>query len=116
MRPDSPSRRERIRAKIMARVVIDPVTGCWLWTGPDSGKTGRGHGYPRMSLDGATVAVHIAMWTIEHGPIPPRKQLDHACRNRRCVNPDPEHLEMVTPLVNARRREAAKRPILCEAA
>ncbi|RVI02588.1 HNH endonuclease, partial [Sinorhizobium meliloti] len=32
------SRRDRIRAKIMARVWIDPVTGCYVWTGPDSGK------------------------------------------------------------------------------
>lgn len=61
------SRRNRIRAKIMARVWIDPVNGCYVWTGPDSGKNGRGKGYPRMSLDGQTVAVHIAMWTNEHG-------------------------------------------------
>lgn len=46
------SRRDRIREKIMARVRIDEVTGCWLWTGPTSGNTGRGAGYPRMSLGG----------------------------------------------------------------
>ncbi|PLU67879.1 HNH endonuclease, partial [Sinorhizobium medicae] len=39
------SRRDRIRAKIMSRVRIDLVTGCWEWTGPDSGKNGRGKGY-----------------------------------------------------------------------
>lgn len=49
------SRRDRIRAKIMSRVRIEPVTGCWEWTGPVSGKKGRG------------------------------KELDHACRNRLCV-------------------------------
>lgn len=90
------SRRDRIREKIMARVVIDPVTGCYLWTGPDSGKNGRGKGYPRMWLDGQTVAVHIVMWVNEHGFIPGKKELDHACRNRLCVRPDPKHLELVS--------------------
>ncbi|RVG28018.1 HNH endonuclease signature motif containing protein [Sinorhizobium meliloti] len=106
------SRRDRIRAKIMSRVRIDPVTGCWEWTGPDSGKTGRGKGYPRMSLDGQTVAVHIAMWTNEHGYIPGKKELDHACRNRLCVRPDKDHVEMVTRKENAKRREQAKRGMI----
>ncbi|WP_026618306.1 hypothetical protein M728_000341 [Ensifer sp. WSM1721] len=106
------SRRDRIRAKIMARVRIDPVTGCWEWTGPDSGKKGRGKGYPRMSLDGQTVAVHIAMWTNEHGYIPGKKELDHACRNRLCVRPEKDHVEMVTRRENAKRREQAKRGMI----
>ncbi|RVK61909.1 HNH endonuclease [Sinorhizobium meliloti] len=106
------SRRDRIRAKIMSRVRIDPVTGCWEWTGPDSGKTGRGKGYPRMSLDGQTVAVHIAMWTNEHGYIPGKKELDHACRNRLCVRPEMDHVEMVTRKENAKRREQAKRSMI----
>lgn len=92
----------------MARVQVLPC-GCYLWTGPDSGE-GRGGGYGRMCVDGATMAVHIVMWVIRHGPIPPRKQLDHTCGDlpgnagRRCVNPD--HLEMVTHLKNQRRRAA----------
>ena len=60
-------RREEIRERIMARVIIDPLTGCWIWTGPTSGDEGRGAGYPRMSLSGQTVAVHLVMWTNEHG-------------------------------------------------
>lgn len=106
----SEQRRDRIRAKIMARVEIEPVTGCWLWTGPTSGSIGRGKDYPRMSLDGQTVAVHIAMWTNEHGYIPGKKELDHVCRNRRCIRPDnQDHVQMVTRKQNARRREQAKR-------
>lgn len=100
-------RRADIEAKIMARVEIDPVTGCWLWTGPTSGSTGRGKDYPRMSLGGQTVAVHLVMWTNVHGYVPGKKQLDHKCRNRRCVNPDPEHTELVTAKQNAIRREEA---------
>ncbi len=102
------SRREQIREKIMARVEIDPVTGCYNWTGPTSGKTGRGKDYPRMWLSGQTVAVHLVLWTNEHGYIPGKRQLDHKCRNRLCVNPDPEHTELVTHKENQRRRERAR--------
>lgn len=103
------SRRERIAEKVRARVrVVESglVTPCWVWTGPDSGG-GRGGGYARMNLDGQTVAVHIVMWTNEHGFVPGRKQLDHICRNRLCVNP--EHLELVTHKRNQRRRAHAQR-------
>lgn len=65
-----------------------------------------------MSLDGKTVAVHIAMWTNEHGYIPGKKEPDHACRNRLCVRPGMDHLEMVTRKENARRREQAKRSMI----
>ncbi|WP_409999214.1 HNH endonuclease signature motif containing protein [Bradyrhizobium sp. SZCCHNG3015] len=64
-----------------------------------------------MCLDGGTMAVHIVMYVLEHGPIPPRKQLDHRCRARRCVNAD--HLEMVTHKENQRRRDEARR-FACE--
>lgn len=105
-------RREEIRAKIMARVHIDPITGCHIWLGPTSGDTGRGKGYPRMNLNGQTVAVHIVMWTNEHGYIPGKKQLDHKCRNRLCVNPAPEHLELVTHKENQRRRDKAAKAMI----
>lgn len=100
------SRRDRLREKIMARCVRDE-DGCLLWTGPTSGKPEKGktgRDYPRMSVDGGTMAVHIVWWVIENGPIPPRKQLDHLCRKRRCVS----CTEMVTHRVNTRRRDAAK--------
>ena len=105
-------RRDAIREKIMSRVIINPVTGCWEWQGPTSGKPGkcrskRGHSYPRMNLDGQTVAVHIVMWVNEHGYLPGKRQLDHTCENRICVNPD--HTEDVTHKQNQKRRAAAQR-------
>ena len=100
-----PDRRRRLFEKVMARVQVAP-SGCYIWTGPDSG-TGRGGGYPRMCVDGATMAVHIVMWVIRNGPIPPRKQLDHNCTTRRCVNPD--HLDLVTHLKNQRLRDQRRR-------
>jgi hypothetical protein len=106
-------RRSAIREKIAARTfyceelcgVVGVDTPCHIWQGPDSGKIGRGAGYPRMSLDGQTVAVHLVLWTNENGYIPGRKTIDHICRNRLCINLD--HLEMVTMKENARRRDEA---------
>jgi hypothetical protein len=100
----SATRRETIELRIMANVaVVDgPLPSpCFVWQGSHSG-TGRGGGYPRMSLDGATVAVHRVVWTNMHGFIPPKKQIDHRCKNRMCVNH--LHLEMVTHRLNQRRR------------
>lgn len=102
------ARREAIRAKIYACVeIVDTgyITPCHLWTAGDSGN-GRGGGYPRMWLDGQAVAVHIVNWTNEHGYVPGKKQLDHLCRQRRCIRDD--HLELVTHKVNQRRRDQAR--------
>lgn len=115
------SRRERIRQKILARVE-KADSGCWVWTGPTSGKPkpgdrkARGHSYPRMSLDGGTIAVHIAMFVLENGPIPPRKQVDHICRNRCCVNPG--HLRLATHRQNQKAKKEAptlKHVVKCHA-
>lgn len=98
------SRRDRLREKLMASTVIVPgplETPCYLWTGSTSGN-GRGGGYGRVKVDGGTMATHIVGWVIEHGPIPPRKQLDHKCNNRLCWNE--EHLQLVTHKKNQRLR------------
>ncbi|OWV94234.1 hypothetical protein ATY81_12340 [Rhizobium sp. R72] len=108
------SRRQKILEKVMARVRVDEETGCWIWTGPTSGSEGRGAGYPRMSLGSQTVAVHLVMWTNEHGYIPGKKEIDHYCRNRLCVRPEPDHLQLVTRKRNAIRREQARKEMRCE--
>lgn len=103
------SRRDEIRDRILACVeVVDGgyETPCWLWTLADSG-TGRGGGYPRMKLNNRTCAVHKVSFVNEHGYVPGNKQIDHKCRNRRCVNPD--HLEMVSHIENQKRRARARR-------
>jgi len=99
-------RRAQLMARIMAMVVIDEVTGCWIWQGTTSGSKGRGRGYPRMKIGGRTVAVHRVTATHQHGYIPADKHVDHTCRNRLCVNPD--HLEVITHRENCKRRDAAK--------
>jgi hypothetical protein len=103
----------------MANVVVrhlgfllnNKLSPCYLWQGSDSG-SGRGGGYPRMSLDGQTVAVHIVSFVNKHGFVPGKKQVDHLCNNRMCVNQD--HLEMVTHKENQRRRDNRKlEKIIC---
>lgn len=102
-------RRTDIENKIMANVVISflgfTINGepspCHIWQGSHSGN-GRGGGYPRMSLDGQTVAVHIVSFVNKNGFVPGKKQIDHMCNNRMCVNED--HLEMVTHKQNQKRR------------
>ena len=74
---------------------------CHIWTGSHSGD-GRGGRYPRMSLDGQTVAVHIVSFTNKNGFVPGKKQIDHMCNNRLCVNED--HLQMVTHKKNQKLR------------
>ncbi|HIC81054.1 MAG TPA: HNH endonuclease [Kiloniellaceae bacterium] len=99
-------RRARILAKVVALVEVDPESGCWIWQGGTSGN-GRGGGYPRMKVDGQTVAVHRVVATHFFGYIPGKKQIDHTCRQRLCVNP--MHLEIVTHKQNQKRRDAARR-------
>lgn len=104
-------RRSEIQEKVYSLVVITDLgfeTPCHIWQGSHSGD-GRGGGYPRMCLNGQTMAVHRVMYTNEHGIIPGKKQIDHKCRNRMCVNP--EHLEMVTHKQNQRRRDDARNHI-----
>lgn len=102
---DGAGRRGEIQQRVLSRVSICPETECWVWQGPTSGN-GRGGGYARMSLDGQTVAVHKVMWVNFFGFIPGKKQLDHTCRRRNCVNPN--HLELVTHRENQKRRALAK--------
>ncbi len=70
--------------------------GCWIWTG-----TITNVGYGIFSPIGRRCAAH--RWSYEQliGPIPEGLELDHLCRNRRCVNP--MHLEPVTHRENIMR-------------
>jgi hypothetical protein len=78
--------------------------GCWNWTG-----IVRADGYgsafdPRAKNQRRA---HRLVYELRVGPIPEGLQLDHLCRNRRCVNP--AHLEPVEQRTNLRRgREATK--------
>lgn len=75
------------------------VGDCWEWTGY---RMPSGHGM--LTLYNKGYLAHRVAWEHLVGPIPEGMQLDHLCRNPRCVNPD--HLEPVTQQENIRRGAA----------
>jgi len=77
-------------------------SGCWEWTGSDSGN-GRGGGYGRFWANGTTNAAHRWIYEKFFGRIPKSKELDHKCENRKCVHP--LHTIAVTHKVNCKRRD-----------
>lgn len=83
-------------ARFHGKIRKDSNTGCWLWTGAQTG-----NGYGQASYEGKVTTAHRAYWLCAKGPLPENVDLDHRCRNRLCVNPD--HLEPVTRSTNLRR-------------
>lgn len=67
---------------------VDKSGDCWLWTAYCDP-----NGYPRLTdHDGIGRLVHRAVYEMTYGPTD--SELDHRCRNTRCVNP--AHLRAVT--------------------
>lgn len=83
--------------------VVNPDTGCWDWTG-----TLSWNGYARVNRDGRLQWAHRLYYQDKYGQgsIPQGMDLDHLCRNTKCVNPD--HLEVVTKAENQRRGKAVR--------
>lgn len=77
--------------------LVDAGGVCWEWIGF------LRDGYGRFQESESTPTISAHRWAYGHlcGPISPDLELDHLCRNRRCVNPD--HLEPVTKVINGLR-------------
>lgn len=89
---------ELLPANVLSKISTD----CWSWTGAT-----QSSGYGSIGLAGKTYLAHRHVYTLLVGPIPDGFEVDHLCRNPRCVNP--AHLEAVPPSVNAQRRAEAYR-------
>jgi len=93
--PDQRGRRPiPLEARFWAKV--EKSNKCWTWTGAlDSS------GYGTIWDGQRTAKAHRVAYEKAVGPIASGLQLDHLCRNRRCVRPS--HLEPVTARENTLR-------------
>lgn len=81
-------------ARFWKAVVV--VEDCWEWCNHVNRD-----GYGGFVAGGRTQRAHRVSYEHYVGPIPAGLNLDHLCRNKRCVKP--AHLEAVTPRVNVLR-------------
>jgi len=90
----------RIPDRIWARIMPEPMSGCWLWVGASSE---RGYGAlwdVAIASKRRAVIAHRYVYTTLVGPAE-GLDIDHLCRTHACVNP--AHLEAVPHQVNCQR-------------
>lgn len=73
--------RKNTAADVFAKVSIDPITGCGIWSGVHDKD-----GYPLIKWSGKTVRVTRLIWTLKYGQIPAGLQVLHSCDNSKCPN------------------------------
>ncbi|MGI8477822.1 MAG: HNH endonuclease signature motif containing protein [Thermomicrobiales bacterium] len=72
--------------RFWSKVAIAPGSACWEWQGKP-----KSSGYG--SFMGDCHPAHRVSFLIANGSVDPDLDVDHICRNRRCVRP--EHLRQV---------------------
>jgi len=92
-------KRKTLQERFWERVQYLP-SGCWEWTRQLNNK-----GYGQFWIRHKAYLCHRMAYQDLAGPIPEGLELDHLCRNTKCLNP--AHLEPVTHRENIRRGKAA---------
>ena len=83
---------------------VEKTPSCWNWIGSiqQPNKHGFGGGYGRFrSAHKINDYAHRVSYELNIGPIPTGKEIDHLCRNPKCVKP--AHLQCVTHRRNVLR-------------
>lgn len=86
-------------------VAVDSETGCWIWI-KSIGSTGYGQvvvmedGRPKHKKS------HVMVWEMAYGKVSAGHELDHICRNPKCVNPS--HLRSIIHMENVQCGRVAK--------
>lgn len=86
--------------RLLTKVAIpdQAPTTCWEWQGAVDP-----NGYGRFSINGRMLGAHRVAYELLSEPVADGLDLDHLCRNRRCVRPS--HLEPVSRRENLMRGE-----------
>lgn len=86
------------------KIMPEPNSGCWLWTGAIQNK---GYGHIGNKTRGEHLLAHRVSWMLYHGPIPDGLCVLHKCDVTYCVSPD--HLFLGTQADNLADMRAKKR-------
>lgn len=105
----------RERERVHKHIKINSDNECWEWTATLT-PSGYGQGYDRYTITNCTVQfAHRIVYKLYKGDIPKDLDLDHLCKNRKCVNP--EHLQPITKKDHRKRTwEQRKKnpPMFCK--
>lgn len=95
------------KARFDSFIDVQPITGCWLWTGSIERETGQ----PRFTLYGEPVnASRAAQLLYGPGEIKPGLVCGHRCESGRlCVRPGYNHCYQEARAVTAQRARSNRR-------
>jgi hypothetical protein len=91
---------ESLRRRFEAGLDKSNTTGCWLW------KAGQRNGYGAIKHQTKVLSAHVVAWVIENGEVPEGKIITHTCDVKLCCRVHVDHVQLGTPLSNAREMYA----------